>query len=162
MEIKKEQTYLGDLISADGTHTKKVQQRSNKGIGVINQIMSILESTYFGKYTFEVAMVLRESLFLSSILLNSEAWVNYTDKDVRILEQCDEMLLNKILDCDSNSSNAMKYLDLGVVPIRFEIMKRKLGFLQYVLQQNKETMIYKIICVYLQKVYKNPKSGYFI
>ena len=103
--------------------------------------MIILESTYFGKYTFEVAMVLRESLFLSSILLYSEAWVNYTDKDVRILEQCDEMLLNKILDCDSNSSNAMKYLDLGVVPIRFEIMKRKLGFLQYVLQQNKETMI---------------------
>jgi hypothetical protein len=89
---------LGNLISVDGTHTKKVQERSNRGIGIINQIMSILESTYFGKYTFEVAMVLRESLFLSSILLNAEAWVNYTDKDVRILEQCDEMLL----DCDSN------------------------------------------------------------
>jgi hypothetical protein len=62
--------------------------------------MSILESTYFGKYYFEVAMVLRSSLLLSSLLLNSEAWVNYTEKDVRILEQCDEMLLTKILYCD--------------------------------------------------------------
>ena len=122
-----------------------MEHRSNKGVGIINQIMNILESSYFGKYTFEVAMVLRESLFLSSILLNSEAWVNYTDKDVRILEQCDEMLLNRMLDCDSKSSNAMKYLDLGVVPIRFEIMKRKLGFLQYILQQNKESMIYNIL-----------------
>ena len=67
--------------------------------------MQILESTYFGKYYFEVATVLRESLFLSSMLLNSEAWVNYTDKDVRILEQSDEILLGKILDCDANTSN---------------------------------------------------------
>ena len=73
MELKQEQTYLGDLLCADGTHTKKVQQRSNKGLGVSNQIMSILESTFFGKYFFEVASILRESLFLSSLLLNSGA-----------------------------------------------------------------------------------------
>ena len=89
MKCKSEQLYLGDLISADGSHTKNVQLRSNKGLGVINQIMQILEATYFGKYFFEVATILRESLFLSSMLLNSEAWVNYTQKDVRILEQCE-------------------------------------------------------------------------
>ena len=149
MKIKNEQTYLGDLISADGTHTKKVQQRSNKGLGVINQIMGILESTFSGKYYFEIALVLRESLFLSSILLNSEAWVNYSEKDVRILEQCDEILLTKILDCDSKSSNALKYLELGVVPIRFQIMRRKLGFLQYILKQEKDSMIFNVLKVTL-------------
>ena len=122
MKLKKEQTYLGDLLSNDGSQTKNVQQRRNKGLGVINQIMQILESTFFGKYYFEVAVVLRESLFLSSLLLNSEAWVNYSDKDVRILEQCDEILLTKILDCDANTSNALKYLDLGILPVRFAIM----------------------------------------
>ena len=155
MKVKQEQTYLGDLISSDGTHTKKVQERSNKGLGVINQIMNILQSTYFGKHFFEVAMVLRESLLLSSLLLNSEAWVNYTDKDVRILEKCDEILLTRVLDCDSNSSNAMKYLDLGVVPVRFEIMRRKLGFLQYILQQKKESMIYQILKVTSESSVKN-------
>ena len=93
-----------------------------------------MESTYFGKYYFEVATVLRESLFLSSMLLNSEAWVNYKEKDVRILEQSNEILLGKILDCDPNTSNAMKYLELGILPIRFEIMRRKLAFLQYILK----------------------------
>ena len=155
MKVKQEQTYLGDLISADGTHTQKVKERSNKGLGVINQIMNILQSTYFGKFFFEVAMILRESLFLSSLLLNSEAWVNYSDKDVRILEKCDEMLLTRVLDCDSNSSNAMKYLELGVVPVRFEIMRRKLGFLQYILKQNKESMIYKIFKVTSETSVKN-------
>ena len=102
MGERKVQKYLGDLISSDGTHTKNIQDRRNKGYGVIKQIVQILEATYFGKYYFEVAMVLRESLFLSSLLLNSEAWVNYTEKDIRILEQCDENLLSSILECENN------------------------------------------------------------
>ena len=73
MQTKNEQKYLGVIISSDGTHTKNVQERRNKGYGIINQILQILESTYFGKFHFEKALVLRESLFLSSILLNSEA-----------------------------------------------------------------------------------------
>ena len=56
--------FKGNGKKADGTHNKKCQLRRNKGLGVIIQIMQILDSTYFGKYFFEVAMVLRESLFL--------------------------------------------------------------------------------------------------
>ena len=68
---------------------------------------------------FEVAPILRSSLLLSSILLNSEAWVNVTDKNIRDLEKIDENLLSKIMNCDRNTSNALKYLELGVYPIRF-------------------------------------------
>ena len=100
-------------------------------------------------------MVLRESLFLSSVLLNSEAWVNYTEKDVRILEQCDEILLSTILECDGKSSNAFKYLELGIIPIRFEIMKRKLMFLQYILKQEKKSMVYRIFKAMEDKPIKN-------
>ena len=145
MKMKEEQLYLGDVIDSSGSHTKNVQQRRNKGQGVINQIMEILDSTYFGKYYFEVASVLRESLFLSSLLLNSEAWVDYTDKDIRILEQCDEMLLGKIFECEANTSKALKYLELGIVPIRYEIMRRKLAFLQYILKQEKSSMMFKVL-----------------
>ena len=120
MILKDEQMYLGDIISADGSHKKNIEHRRNKGYGVINQIMQILETVYFGKYYFEVAMVLRSSMFLSSLLLNSESWVNLTDKDVRSLEQSDEILLSRILDCASNTSNIAKYLELGVVPVKFE------------------------------------------
>ena len=144
MQVKKEQTYLGDVISDDGKHTKNVQARRNKGLGVITQITQILDSVLFGKHFFEVAMVLRSSLFLSSILLNSEAWVNLSDTDIRNLERLDEMLLAKVLETDANTSNTFKYLELGIYPIRFKIMKRKLIFLQYILKQDKESMMYKV------------------
>ena len=144
MESTKEQMYLGDIISADGKHLKNIQNRKNKALGNINQIMQILESNFFGKYFFKVDMILRSSLLLSSLLLNSEAWVNITDQDVRRLEQSDEMLLSRILDADANTSNPFKYLELGIYPIRFEIIKRKLIFLQYMLKQEKTSMIYEV------------------
>ena len=150
--------YLGDVIAANGRHDKNVLNRKNKGLGIINQIMQILQSTYYGKYYFEVALVLRESLLLSSLLLNSEAWVNLTEQDIRKLEQTDEILLSKILDCEANTNNIFKYLELGVAPLRFEVMKRKVLFLQYILQQKKDSMIYKVF----EATLKNPLKNDFV
>ena len=158
MKNKEEQMYLGDVISANGKHDKNVQNRKNKGLGIINQIMQILQSTYYGKYYFEVALVLRESLLLSSLLLNSEAWVNLTEQNIRKLEQTDEILLSKILDCEANTNNIFKYLGLGVAPLRFEVMKRKVLFLQYILQQKKDSMIYKVF----EATLKNPLKNDFV
>ena len=158
MEESHEQKYLGDILSPDGTHTKNVQDRRNKGYGILKQIMQILDSTYFGKFYFEVAMILRDSLFISSILLNSEAWVNYKENDIRILEQCDELLLSRILDCDGKTSNTLKYLELGAIPIRFLIMKRKLLFLQYILKQDKKSMMYNI----LKAIQDEPRKNDFV
>ena len=120
--------------------------------------MQILETVFFGKYHFEVAMVLRSSLFLSSILLNSEAWVNLTDQNIRSLEQSDEMLLSKILNSEANTSNAFKYLELGIYPLRFEIMKRKILYLQYILKQNKASMMYQV----LKATMDNPLRNDFV
>ena len=87
--------------------------------------------------------------------MNSEAWVNYTENDVRILEQCDEILHTRILDCESNTSNTLKYFELGVLPIRYEVMKRKLSFLQYLLKEDKESMISQILKVTQENPLKN-------
>ena len=103
-------------------------------------------------------MVLRESLFLSSLLLNSEAWVNLSDRDIRTLEKTDEILLSKILGCEAYTSNTFKYLELGIYPIRFEIMKRKIIFLQYILKQDKNSMIYKVF----KATSENPVKNDFV
>ena len=100
-------------------------------------------------------MVLRSSLLLSSLLLNSEAWVNLSEKDIRGLERTDEILLSKILDSEANTSNTLKYLELGIYPIRFEIMKRKIIFLQYILQQEKDSMLFKVFKATCENPVKN-------
>ena len=150
-----EQMYLGDIISADGSHSKNVEARKNKGLGIINNIMQILKFMFFGKYYFEVALIMRSTLLLSSLLLNSEAWVNMYDSNIRSLEQTDEILLSKVLGSEANTSNIFKYLELGVYPVRFDIMKRKVLFLQYILKQEKESMMYKVFQATLDHPSKN-------
>ena len=48
METVEEENYLGDIISSDGENSKNITARANRGIGTINQIMSILEDVCFG------------------------------------------------------------------------------------------------------------------
>ena len=49
----------------------------------------------------------------------------------------------------------MKYLELGAIPIRFLIMKRKILFLQYILKQDKKSMMYNILKAIQDKPMKN-------
>ena len=72
MEEKTEEKYLGDIISDDGRNMKTVKARVSRGTVIVNNIMTKLESIPFGKYYFEVSMILRNSLLVSSILCNSE------------------------------------------------------------------------------------------
>ena len=67
--------------------------------------------------------------------------MNLSEQDIRKLEQADKILLSKILECEANTNNVFIYLELGVKPLRFEVIKRKTLFLQYILQQEKESMI---------------------
>ena len=81
--------------------------------------------------------------------------MNLTDQNIRSLEQSDEMLLSKILDSEANTSNAFKYLELGIYPLRFEIMNWKILYLQYILKQNKTSMIYQVLKATLDNTIRN-------
>jgi hypothetical protein len=63
-----EDTYLGDVISNDGRNTKNINSRIGKGLGKINDIMNMLEKVSLGHEYFKIALLLRESIFLNSIL----------------------------------------------------------------------------------------------
>ena len=110
--------YVGDIVSKDGKNDKNIKSRVGKGIGAISNIMNILKNVSLGQYYFEIALLLRESTFLSSILLNSETWVNVTKTNIEELEQIDETLLRRILNAPAKTPLPALYLELGISPIR--------------------------------------------
>ena len=143
MEESETEKYLGDLISNDGKNEKNIKARKDKGQGIVDQIMSILESTVFGPFQFEVALTFRASLLLNGILTNSEAWYGLKTADVENLEQIDEQLLRRILEVGSGCPKEMLYLDTGTIPIRFIITYRRIMFLHYILNQDQGSLIYR-------------------
>ena len=158
IESSDAEKYLGDVISKDGKNTKNIEARKSKGIGVVNQIMCILNDIIFGPYHFEVALILRKSLLLSSLLTNSEAWYGMSLAEIEQIEQVDEMLLRKILEAGKSCPKEMLYLELGCTPIRFIIMQRRIMFLNYILNENKESLVYRV----LEEQIRNPSKNDWI
>ena len=145
MEEKEEEKYLGDVISKDGRNIKNIQARVNKGKGIVKKILNILEGIPFGKLYFEVAMLLRNTLLVSSLLCNSEAWFHLTNSELDLLETVDLMFLRKVLKAPKSTSKEMFFLELGISPLRDLIRQRRLNFLHYILNQKADSMMLKLL-----------------
>ena len=155
IEDSYEEKYLGDVISKSGKNAKNIEARAKKGLGIMKQILSILEELCFGKHFFTVFKILRESLFLNSILLNSEVWYNMKKTDIEELEKVDNILLKKVLEVPSSTPTAILHLELGTVPIRFILKTRRLMFLHYALQEDENSLLHKFLMAQIG----TPKEG---
>ncbi len=74
MEDTAEQKYLGDILTSTGSNKSNIASRRGKGLGVVKQILPILDEVTFGQHKFEIAVMLRNSLFVNSVLCNSEVF----------------------------------------------------------------------------------------
>ena len=153
MQKKDEEKYLGDIISADGRNIKNIKARVAKGKGIISRILSILEGIPFGDFYFEMAVILRESLLVSSMLSNSESWYNVSKAELELLETIDVQFLRSILRAPKSTPKEMLFLELGCVPFRELIKKRRISFLHYILNENQDSMMY----TFLQSQLKNKR-----
>ena len=104
--------------------------------------MSYLEDICFGKHHFMIAKMLRETIFLNSILLNSEAWYDIKRSEIEELEKIDNILLKKIFELPSSTPSAFLHLELGTIPIRFVLMIRRMNFLQYIPKERSDSLIH--------------------
>ena len=131
MEDVSEDTYLGDILSSDGRNTKNIAKRISKGIGLITQIMNMLETVSLGEYYFEIAMLFREAIFLNGILTNSEIWYNLSNSEVQEFEDLDRLLLRKILQIPISTPQEAPHLELGIIPISVIIKARRINYFHY-------------------------------
>ena len=97
MEKSELEKYLGNQISADCSIKSTIAARHDIGIGIVAQIMSLLDQVTLGEHYFETAMLLREAFLVNGVLFGVEAFHNVTKDDVKQLEAVDEILLRRIL-----------------------------------------------------------------
>ena len=139
--------YLGDVIAetivGNGCNAKNIENRRKKGLGLVAQIMSILDSVSLGYFLFETAMILRESIFVNGIMCNSEVWYSLTKKQIKELEDVDKLLLRRILQAPISTPGEALYLETGAIPISFILQGRRLMFLHYMLNLDNSEMLSK-------------------
>ena len=135
--------YLGDVISADGSNTNNIQNRVSKGLGIITQILNMLEKVTLGYHYFKIVLLLRESLFLNGILTDSDVWYGIKKSEIKDLEALDKMLLRRILETPVSTPMEAMQLELGVMSISTLIKARRINFLHYIATRNESEIIFK-------------------
>ena len=130
--------YLGDIFQHNGKNSELVKDRLNRGLKVMLKIETILAEIEFGKHTIEVSLLLYRALFLSSILFNSQGWRNFSKSDFSQLQSLQLRLLKQVVGAPSSISNPFLFLELGVLPIKYEIHKRQITFLHHIVNLSNE------------------------
>ena len=108
-------------------------------------MIQMLEKKLGGHFHFKIAIILRNSLLISSMLSNSEVWYSLTKKDTDLVEQIDEMWMRNLFECSRNVAKDLLYLELRVVPISFIIKARKQMYLHHILHQPEDSLLYRFL-----------------
>ena len=155
MENVDSDEYLGDVISKDGKNRNNIQKRITRGYGIITEIMKILEQTSHGYYYIEIALLLRDALFLGSVLNNVEIMYNLTEKELSEFDALDLLLLRRILNAPSSTPKEAFYLELGLIPASTQIKARRIKYLHYLLNKKKSEMI----SMFFTTQWRKPDKG---
>ena len=115
----------------------------------------ILQSVSLGEYYFRIALILRESILINSILSSCDVWYGLKKKEIDSLESVDKLFLSKILNTKISTPYEAYFLELGILPLHVIIKSRRVKFLHYILIKNPNK---HYICSYCANG-RNPSKG---
>ena len=142
MEEVKDDKYLGDVLSSDGKNTKNIKDRISKGVGIINNILNLLDLVNFGQFAFEVAVLLRNSMLINGVMTNAEVWYNFSKIEIQEFENLDKLFFGKLLGVPKSTPSEAYYLELGVIPITAILKGRRVNYLHNILTREPDSMLY--------------------
>ena len=96
---------------------KECKQDDLKRIGISSQIVNLLRDICLGEHYIEIALLLRESMFINSVLTNAEIWFFLKKEEIKQLEDLDKTLLKKILKVPFSTPGEAYFLELGILPL---------------------------------------------
>ena len=83
----------------------------------------------------ECAILLYKTVFIPRLIYTCEAWSNLTLKDYLTLQTSQLTYLRNDLEVSKATSIAAMYLELGILPVRYEIKMRQLLFRKRILDK---------------------------
>ena len=124
---------LGDIFTGSGSNNKLVSDRVNRGKGIIVTATSLCNDITLGQHYIRSALVMYQCVFLKSLLFNSQSWSNITQTHMKDLQTIQLKFLKRMMQAPNSTPNCFVFLELGLLPIQYEIHKCQLSFLHHVL-----------------------------
>ena len=138
--------YLGDILTTDGRIDQNIRERYNKGVAKVNEIMGMLQEVSFGPHYFQMAILFRNTILLSSMLCNVEVLYGITQAHVEKLEQADRIFFRRLFEVPNCTAIEAFYLETSTIPVRFLLIKKRLSYYWNILQREDDELVKKVYC----------------
>lgn len=142
MKTVLETKYLGEMIATNMKNETNIKEKTNKAHGNVNRIVTSLAERPYGKYKFKAAKLMRDGMLVGGMLNNAETWVNMTKSDIEKLEKPDTRLNERLFE--TKAAKVFQYLEMGILPVKYVIMGKRLKSLKYILDESMEAMISQV------------------
>jgi hypothetical protein len=136
--------YLGDILTSDCKISSNIEERVNKGMGIVNQIISLLKEISFGEHYFEMAVMFRQSMLINSILCNSEVLYGLNNTHIESLEAVDTHLWRNVFSSMVTTSIESYFIETNTIPIRYILMARRIMYYWTILQKEENELVRKV------------------
>ena len=135
--------YLGDVLSNSGNN-ENIENRQKQGTKTISNLLSILKEIGYGSFYVKTGIIYRDAILKPKLLLNSEVWHGVTLQQVSELEEVDRTYLRTILRSHSKVAIECLHFETGTLPLKYELMKRRLMYLWKILHVEETELISRV------------------
>ena len=140
----KQEKYLGDVVSSGTKIENNIKMRHDKGVGIVNQIVSLLKEVSFGVYYFQMGLLFRNSLLLNGILFNTEVIHSLTEKHIEILEECDKMFMRNLFESEAGTPIEAFFIETSTLPIKFVLIGRQLMYYHTLIRKSESELVKRV------------------
>ena len=122
--------YFGDKFSSNGNYIDLRKDRVDRAKGSTFELIVLCREVKFGTRQIDNMPILYQSVFLPRLIYNCESWSNMTPKDYKVLQSAQLLYLRNVMEILRATPTVALFLELGILPIKFEIEKKTVIFLQ--------------------------------
>ena len=128
--------YPGDHCNRQGNNSDLCEERVTKAKDTIIELCFLYKGINMENKQIEtMLLLLYKTVFIPRLIYNCEAWSNLTHKDYLTLQASQLTYLRNVVVAPKATPIAAMYLELGILPVRYEIEMRQLLFLKRLLDK---------------------------
>ena len=114
------------------------EDRADRAKTTVIELCALSKGINFGHRQIESLLILYKSVFVPRLIYNCEAWPGLTIKEINILRTAQLHFLRCMLEVLKGTPTAALYLELGILPINFEIEIKQLLYLKRILDKKND------------------------
>ena len=133
LKVEEETRYLGDMFNAQGNNKTLIKDRTAKATRCLVSCFAECFAVTKGCKAIRSLLLLYKTVYIPTVIFNSESWDNLSNQDLAQLQVIQLRFLKRILQVPKSTPNCLVFMELGVVPIKYEIKSRQLNFLHQIL-----------------------------